>query len=81
MAVSRPYPDRPPELDVGDRVVAVQPLGGFLRATVRRGTRGVVIARPQPDVLRVRFATGRTLDVHPSDVSLPDPTGDDLDPG
>ena len=66
--------DGPPELDVGDRVVALHRLGGFLRAAVPRGTHGVIIARDTaPATLTVRFTNGRTLNVDPADVALPDP--------
>ncbi len=70
-----PGADRPAEMDVGDRVVALHPLGGFVRAKVPRGTAGVVAARDTAGGLRVRFANGRTLDVDPADVALPDPPG------
>ena len=68
-----PGPDRPPELDVGDRVVALHRLGGFFRARVSRGMAGVVVARNMAAGLRVSFTNGRTLDVEPADVALPDP--------
>ncbi len=70
-------PDRPPELDVGDRVVAVHSLGGFLRARVSRGMAGVVVARSRAGGgVRVVFTNGRALDVDPDDVVLPDPRED-----
>ncbi len=65
--------DRLPELDVGDRVVAVHHLGGFVRPKVRRGTAGVVVERSPDGTLQVSFASGHTLALHPDDVSLPDP--------
>lgn len=73
--MSMPGPDRPPELDIGDRVVAVHSLGGFLRARVSRGMAGVVVARTSAGGVRVVFTHGRTLDVDPDDVALPDPRG------
>ena len=66
-------PDRRPELDVGDRAVAVQHLGGFIRPKVRRGTAGTVVERSPEGTLRVTFASRPTLAVHPYDLSLPDP--------
>jgi len=68
-----PGPDRPPELDVGDRVVALHSLGGFFRTRVSRGTAGIVVARNTTAGFRVSFTNGRTLDVDPTDVALPDP--------
>lgn len=65
--------DRLPELNVGDRVVAVHHLGGVVRRPVRRGTAGVVVERPSDGRLTVTFATGHTLQVNPADVALPDP--------
>ncbi len=65
--------DRPPELDVGDRVVALHRLGGLLRPTVPRGTPGLIIARDTTATLTVRFTNGQTLNVDPADVALPDP--------
>lgn len=67
--------DGPPELDVGDRVVALHPLGGFWRARVPRGTPGVIVARDRTATLTVRFTNGRTLNVDPAEVALPDPRG------
>jgi hypothetical protein len=66
-------PDRLPELDVGDRVVAVHHLGGFIRPKVRRGSPGVVVARTPDGTLQVTFTTGHTLALAPDAVALPDP--------
>jgi len=68
-----PGPDRPPELDVGDRVVALHSLGGFFRTRVSRGTARIVVARNTTAGFRASFTNGRTLDVDPTDVALPDP--------
>lgn len=65
--------DGPPELDIGDRVVAVHRLGGHLRPTVPRDMHGIIIARDSAATLTVRFANGHTLNVDPADVALPDP--------
>jgi len=66
-------PDRLPEVDVGDRVVAVHHLGGVVRRPVGRGTVGVVVERAGDGSLTVAFASGHTLRVDPDDVALPDP--------
>lgn len=49
--------DEPPRFDVGDRVVAVENIGGFLRPRVAKGSRGIVIAVLPDFNLRVRFDT------------------------
>lgn len=54
----------PPLFDVGDRVVAADGVGGMFRPRVRRGERGIVVAREAAGELRVRFANGRTRTVH-----------------
>ncbi|MGI8868361.1 MAG: hypothetical protein ACR2F6_05790 [Mycobacteriales bacterium] len=69
-------PDRVPELDVGDRVVAVHHLGGYFRRLVPRDTAGVVVHRAVDGSLGVAFATGHTLRVDPTNVALPDPRDD-----
>ncbi|PZS14468.1 MAG: hypothetical protein DLM57_14445 [Pseudonocardiales bacterium] len=69
-------PERVPELDVGDRVVAVHHLGGYFRRPVPRGTTGVVVDRTADGSLGLAFATGHTLRVDPNDVALPDPRDD-----
>jgi hypothetical protein len=77
--MSVPYPGHPLGLDVGDRVVATNDLGGFLRPAVRQGTRGLIVARSPDGTLRARFANGRTLAVQPDEVTLAGPTGADPD--
>ena len=66
-------PDRLPELDVRDRVVAVHHLGGFIRVKVRRGSPGAVVDHSPDGTLTGTFASGLTLAVHADDVALPDP--------
>lgn len=62
-------PDRVPEFDVGDRVVAVHHLGGYFRRLVPRDTVGSWSTG-------VAFATGHPLRVDPTDVALPHPRDD-----
>ncbi len=57
--------DEPPEFDVGDRVVAVDPVGPLLRR-VPRGSAGIVVARTPERLIAVHFDTGRVEHVHPS---------------
>jgi hypothetical protein len=64
--------DRPPELDVGDRVLALGSLGGFLRPKVPAGMPGIVVGRHPAAGLRVRFVNGCTLDVDSAYLGLPD---------
>lgn len=68
-----PGPDRPRELDVGDRVLALHSLGGFLRPRVSAGMAGIVVSRHPAAGVRVRFVNGCILDVDGADVGLPDP--------
>ena len=57
--------DEPPEFDVGDRVVTVDPVGPRLRR-IPRGSAGVVVARTPERLIAVRFDTGRVEQVHPA---------------
>lgn len=61
----RPLPD----LESGDRVVARNNLGGFLRASVPRGTLGIVTVRAPDGTLTVQFDNGRELSLDPADVT------------
>ncbi len=65
--------DRPPEVDVGEHLLAVHHLGGTVRRPGRRGASGVVVTRGDDGGIAVAFATGHTLRAHPDDVALPDP--------
>ncbi len=69
-------PDRIPELDVGDRVVAAHHLGGYFRRLVPRDTVGAVVDRPVDRSLGVAFATGHPLRMDPTDVALTGPRDD-----
>ena len=61
---SRDGQGTPPRFDVGDRVLAARRIGGLLRARVRAGTPGVVIARGLDDHYTVAFnSSGCTEDV------------------
>jgi hypothetical protein len=57
-----------PPFDVGDRVVARHNLGGFFRATVRRGVFGVVTERRPDGAVRVAFSNDQHLTLDPADV-------------
>ncbi|GAA3164202.1 hypothetical protein GCM10010531_15480 [Blastococcus jejuensis] len=58
--------DEPPEFDVGDRVVTVDPVGPRLHR-IPRGSAGVVVARtPEERLIAVRFDTGRMEHVNPA---------------
>ncbi|SHG52541.1 hypothetical protein SAMN05443575_2167 [Jatrophihabitans endophyticus] len=61
----------PPDLEVGDRVVALHHLGRLFRAPVRRGTSGTVVERDAEGTLRVAFVGGRVLLLDPRDVAAP----------
>lgn len=68
--------DEPPEFDVGDRVMASEPIGHRWRVRVPRGTRGIVVARTADRLIAVRFVTGQVEHVHPSALSYDtDPSG------
>jgi len=56
-------------LDIGDRVVASQDLGGFLWPHVPCGTPGLVIAYTSEGRLKVRFTNGRTRDVRSGQIT------------
>jgi hypothetical protein len=71
MATQYPY-ERAPEFDVGDRVVAAEHLGGFLRPHVRSGTRGVVTARAPDGRFLVAFVNGRSHSVSEAQLLLLD---------
>jgi len=55
----------PPRFDVGDRVIAVEGIGGWLRPRVPRHTHGVVIARKLSGEFEVHFDGGHTEVVGP----------------
>jgi hypothetical protein len=57
--------DEPPEFDVGDRVVTVDPVGPRLHR-IPRGSAGIVLARTSEQLIAVRFDTGRVEHVHPA---------------
>jgi hypothetical protein len=57
--------DEPPEFDVGDRVVTVDPIGPRLHR-IPRGSAGAVVARTPERLIVVRFDTGRIEHVHPA---------------
>jgi hypothetical protein len=57
--------DEPPEFDVGDRVVTVDPVGPRLHR-IPRGSAGVVMARTPERLIAVRFDEGRIEHVHPA---------------
>jgi hypothetical protein len=44
-------------LDIGDRVIAAERLGGFVRGRVRRGTQGIVIGGTADGRVIVTFGT------------------------
>jgi hypothetical protein len=71
MATQYPY-ERAPALDVGDRVVAAEHLGGFLRPQVRSGTRGVITARTPDGQFLVAFVNGRSHSVTAAQILLLD---------
>jgi len=50
----------PPRFDVGDRVIAVEHVGGRLRPRVARHSRGVVIARMLSGEFQVHFEGDHT---------------------
>jgi len=50
----------PPRFDVGDRVIAVENIGGRLRPRVARHSRGVVIARMLSGEFQVHFEGDHT---------------------
>jgi len=50
----------PPRFDVGDRVIAVEPVGGRLRPRVARHSRGVVTARMLSGEFQVHFEGDHT---------------------
>jgi len=64
--------DEPPEFDVGDRVITVDPLGPRWHR-VPRGSAGVVVARTAERLIAVRFDTGRVEHVHPADLMYEEP--------
>jgi len=45
----------PPRFNVGDRVIAVEPVGGRLRPRIPRHSRGVVTARMPSGEFQVHF--------------------------
>jgi hypothetical protein len=57
--------DEPPEFDVGDRVVTVDPVGPRLHR-IPRGSAGIVVARTPERLIAVRFDTGRVEHAHPA---------------
>ncbi len=62
--------DEPPRFDVGDRVVAVENLGGFLRPRVSRRSRGIVIAVLPDHNLRVHFDNDVVEVARPAQLAL-----------
>ena len=64
--------DEPPEFDVGDRVVTVEPVGPRWHR-VPRGSAGVVVARTAERLIAVRFDTARIAHVHPADLTYEEP--------
>ena len=64
--------DEPPEFDLGDRVVTVEPLGRRWHR-VPRGGAGVVVARTAERLVAVRFDTGRMEHVHPARLAYEEP--------
>ena len=63
--------DEPPEFDVGDRVVTIDPVGPLLHR-VPRGSAGVVVARTAERLIAVRFDSGRVEHVHPAGLAYED---------
>ena len=55
----------PPRFDVGDRVIAVENIGGRLRPGVTRHSQGVVIARLPSGEFQVHFDGDHTEVVGP----------------
>jgi hypothetical protein len=73
MSRAQQYPyERAPAFDVGDRVVAAEHLGGFLRPHVRSGTRGVITARVPDGQFLVAFVNGRSHSVTEAQLLLLD---------
>jgi hypothetical protein len=66
--------DEPPEFDVGDRVVTVDPVGPRLRR-IPRGSAGMVVARTPERLIAVRFDLGRVEHVHPARLRFEQPGG------
>lgn len=62
--------DEPPRFEVGDRVVAVENVGGFLRPRVAKRSSGIVIAVLPDHSVRVRFDTDAIEVVRPSQLAL-----------
>jgi hypothetical protein len=65
--------DEPPEFDVGDRVVAIDPVGPRWHR-VPRGTAGIVVARTPERLIAVRFDSGRVEHVHPARLAYEEPS-------
>lgn len=65
--------DEPAELDVGDRVIATEPVGP---AGHRRIPRGVVVARTAKRLIAVRFDSGPVERLHSMDCVTTMPTTD-----
>lgn len=62
--------DEPPRFDIGDRVVAVENIGGFLRPRVAKRSRGIVIAVLPDQRIGVRFETDVIEVVRPAQLAL-----------
>ncbi len=62
--------EEPPRFDIGDRVVAVENIGGYLRPRVAKRSRGIVIAVLPDQNLSVRFETNVTEVVRPAQLAL-----------
>jgi len=60
---------------LGDRVVAVEDLGGFFWPKVRRGSSGIVIGYGPRVTVLVHFAGRHTMCVQPESVIVLDPAG------
>jgi Xrn1 SH3-like domain len=64
--------DEPPEFDVGDRVVTVDPVGPRWRR-VPRGSAGIVVARTAERLVAVHFDSSRVEHVHPALLTYEEP--------
>lgn len=61
-------------MDKGDRVIATVGIGGFLRAKVPKGTKGVItdISGNLPARYTVHFENGETVDCSERQIREPD---------